>query len=427
MKPKAGQEHWGVPLPTHWRVCQIKNVASVTLGKMLQPSDSGADLEHFYLRAANVQPDGLLRLADAKKMWFAEREVASLDLRAGDVVVVEGGVGGYGRAAYIGSDLPNWGFQNSINRLRPRTADGRFLTYYLIAARQRGYVQAICNIVSMPHFTAEKLAAMRLPVPPILEQRAIADYLDHELAQIDALIRKQERLVDTLRERRAAVVERSLIDFAWVAPLRSVLRLIQTGPFGSQLKSDEYVEGGVPVINPSHIIDERVVPDRLVAVTEVKAAELARHALCAGDLVVARRGELGRCAVVDSEGAGALCGTGSALLRPNTSRIDPYFLALVFRSQATRDALNLASVGSTMDNLNAGIIAALRIPLPPVAEQRRLVDGLDEQTAMIDLLIAKAGRFIEVSKERRGALMSAGVLGQIDLSEKTKAPVEEIA
>ena len=107
MKPNAGQEHWGVPLPTHWRVCQIKNVASVTLGKMLQPSDSGADLEHFYLRAANVQPDGLLRLADAKKMWFAEREVASLDLRAGDVVVVEGGVGGYGRAAYIGSDLPN--------------------------------------------------------------------------------------------------------------------------------------------------------------------------------------------------------------------------------------------------------------------------------------------------------------------------------
>jgi len=291
----------------------------------------------------------------------------------------------------------------------------RYAHYQVLSRPFLQFAVVASERVKMPKVNREELAGAPWLLPPFTEQRAIADYLDHETAQIDALIMKQEQLIETLRERRVAVMEQAVIEVAWTTPLRRVARLIQTGPFGSQLKSDEYVEGGVPVINPSHMVGGTVVSDSGVAVSNEKAVELSRHELRDGDLVAARRGELGRCAVVRGSTIGALCGTGSVLIRPNEAKIDAEFLALVFQSQANRDALSLASVGSTMDNLNASIIDGLKLPLPPVIEQRALLLRLDEKTAKISALIGKAERLIDVSKERRAALITAAVTGQIDV------------
>lgn len=258
---------------------------------------------------------------------------------------------------------------------------------------------------------------MAIPVPSPEEQRAIADYLDRETARIDTLIEEQQRLIEMLRERRWAVVERGVALLDWNTPFRTVATLIQTGPFGSQLKSDEYEDGGIPVINPSHIVAGGVVPDPRIAVSAEKAEQLARHKLEEGDLIAARRGDLGRCAVVGPSAAGFLCGTGSAVVRLDRARVDPSFAAIVFSSRRNRDALALASVGSTMENLNSDIIGALRFPVPPLDDQRRLTAELEQATAKIDTLIAETERFIELARERRAALITAAVTGQIDVRE----------
>ena len=196
-----------VALPGGWLVGQVKNAATVTLGKMLQSKDSGSDVCAPYLRAANVQPDGVLVLDDVNEMWFGDEELEKLSIRAGDVVVVEGGQGGFGRAAYVDEDLPGWGFQNSINRLRPTgDFDGRFIAFYLIALRASGFIRAYCNVVSMPHLTAEKLARIPMPLPSLEEQRAIADHLDRETARIDTLIEESQRFIELARERRSALI-----------------------------------------------------------------------------------------------------------------------------------------------------------------------------------------------------------------------------
>ncbi|TXH15876.1 MAG: restriction endonuclease subunit S [Mycobacterium sp.] len=256
---------------------------------------------------------------------------------------------------------------------------------------------------------------MPVLLPPLDEQRAIAEFLDRETARIDTLIAEQQRLIELLQERRDAQIESSVAPLEWNVPLRALTELVQTGPFGSQLKSEEYEVGGVPVVNPSHLQGGAIVPDRSVAVGEGKAAELSRHALEMGDVVVARRGELGRCAAVEAESVGFLCGTGSALIRSLSAHLLPDFLALVFGSRRNRDALSLSSVGSTMDNINADIISALRVPAPPLDEQRRIVVYLDEQTAKIDILIAETEKFIELARERRSAVITAAVTGQIDV------------
>ncbi|GHD40902.1 restriction endonuclease subunit S [Streptomyces galbus] len=299
----------------------------------------------------------------------------------------------------------------------PDRIDTRFARYFMSAKPFHDFATAMSMRVKMPKVNREELADGPWLLPQLTEQRAIAAYLDRETAHIDTLIEEQQRLIELLRERRWSVVERSVALLDWNTPLRAVAVLIQTGPFGSQLKSDEYEDGGTPVINPSHIVAGEVVPDPRVAVGAVKTAQLARHAFEEGDLVAARRGELGRCAVIKASAVGFLCGTGSALIRFNQAFIEPAFGAIVFSSRRNRDALALASVGSTMDNLNSDIIGSLRVPVPALEEQRGLVAEISEATAKIDTLIAEAERFIELSRERRSALITAAVTGQIDVRE----------
>ncbi|WP_052407339.1 restriction endonuclease subunit S [Allokutzneria albata] len=294
-----------------------------------------------------------------------------------------------------------------------------YVAHALRVAADSGFIQSLAKGIRERSTSFDKLTFkdMVLPRPPRSEQDAIVAYLNRETARIDTLIKEQQRLIGLLGERRTAITEGQLLGSDWSVPLRSVASLIQTGPFGSQLKSDEYIDRGIPVINPSHIAAGVIRPDAKVTVSKAKAEELARHALHIADIVAARRGELGRCAVVDAGSAGYLCGTGSALIRLDGDRVDPHFIALVFSSRRNRDALSLASVGSTMDNLNADIIGALRVPVPALDEQRRVVAAINGATSKIDTLIAETERFIELSKERRAALITAAVTGQIDVRE----------
>ncbi|MFG1864802.1 restriction endonuclease subunit S [Microbispora bryophytorum] len=200
-----------------------------------------------------------------------------------------------------------------------------------------------------------------------------------------------------------------------VVPLRAVSKEAQTGPFGSQLHQHEYVEGGTPVINPSHIKNGKLVPDWRVTVDEEKAVSLSRHRLVAGDLIFARRGELGRSAVVSDEAAGWLCGTGSIRVRLKSGSIDAGFAGYALQSAEVRRYFEMQSVGSTMDNLNTGIILRMPIPLPAMEEQRRIADFLDGQIARIDSLISVRLRQCRSIEERISAEVSEvlvpGILG----------------
>lgn len=197
---------WQGPVNATWPVVPLKLAGQVTLGKMLQSEQKNeSDELRTYMRAANVQPDRL-ELSDQQQMWFSTREVAALDLRSGDVVVVEGGAG-FGRSAFLTQDLDGWAFQNSINRIRPaKGCDGRYVNYVLKAIYASGYMDIVCNKATIPHLTAEKLEALRVPLPSHSEQNEVADYLDFETGEIDAAIADAKEAIDLSKERRAALI-----------------------------------------------------------------------------------------------------------------------------------------------------------------------------------------------------------------------------
>ncbi|MBB5417076.1 restriction endonuclease subunit S [Paraburkholderia atlantica] len=194
--------------------------------------------------------------------------------------------------------------------------------------------------------------------------------------------------------------------------LGNLCSLIQTGPFGSQLHSEDYIDDGTPVVNPSNIQNGAVVPDWGCTVSDDVADELAHHKLRDGDIIFGRRGEMGRCALIRPENIGWLCGTGSLIVR--LSGINPEFGAVYLATSFVKQWLSLKSVGSTMDNLNASILAAVPIPVPPEHEQVAITAFLDRETRKIDALIGKQEKLLALLAEKRQATISHAVTRGLD-------------
>ncbi|MFI0776137.1 restriction endonuclease subunit S [Streptomyces sp. NPDC021212] len=413
---------WGdAQLP--WMMGQVKHLGRVTLGKMLQTKDTGDDVLAPYMRAANVQPDGVLALDDVKEMWFSSRELDDLTLQQGDVVVVEGGQGGFGRAAYISGNLAGWGFQNSINRVRPEAGhDGRFLTYYLIALRATGFVRRYCNVVSMPHLTAEKLATVPLPLASGPEQTAIADRLDRETAHIDELIAAQERFVGRLQERKQAVVEHALATAEPAVPdtrLKHVVCSVRQGwspqclPWpGDGVQTWAVLKAGAA----NHGVFRPEENKELPAELEPRPSTVVRP----GELVVSRantRDLVGSAAVVTGNYPRLMLSDKLYALNLDASKAVPRYVAHLLASRRVRDLIEMAASGASASMLNISRDEILNLPLnvPLLEEQSRNLKHLDQVTAEIDSLIAKTQRHVELAKERRIALITAAVTGQIDI------------
>ncbi len=163
----------------------------------------------------------------------------------------------------------------------------------------------------------------------------------------------------------------------WVlARFSDFVNEVATGPFGSMIHKSDYIDGGIPLINPSHMVNGFIKHDSAISVTELKAKELASYKLREGDLVMARRGEMGRSALVTAREDGWLCGTGSFVLNFN-DEVSRKFLLILFKTNYVKSYLGGNSVGSTMTNLNHGILNKMPIMVPPVNEQREIAQKVE--------------------------------------------------
>ncbi|SHL26343.1 restriction endonuclease subunit S [Streptomyces yunnanensis] len=414
-----------------WTRLPIKRLGDVFLGKMIQPEPKlESDIAAPYLRAAHVQPYGQIIDVDDKTMWFSEGELRLHDLRADDVVIVEGGAG-YGRSAVVRTDRKGWGFQNSIVRIRPRPlrATGRFLDYALQAALAAGEIEIACFTATIPHFTADKVGAFPVPAPPVEEQRAIADYLDRETDRIDTLIEEQKRLIEMLRERRSALIDVTVwsgldprapqgptgIDPVSMAPAHWRRVRNKNLFFESSAVS---VDGDEELLTVSHLTGITPRSEKR-NVTMIEAESLEGYRLVEpGDLVIntmwAWMGALGVSKI------SGIVSPAYGVYRPLVQvEVEPRYFDYLYRSRPYVTEMTRHSRGIWESRLRLYPESFLRLPvvLPPVDEQRRIADFLDEQTLKIDALIFEAETFVQLAGERRSALIMAAVTGQIDVRE----------
>ena len=149
---------------------------------------------------------------------------------------------------------------------------------------------------------------------------------------------------------------------------------IRTGPFGSQLHRHDYVDSldGVPVVMPVNMVNGRVENKSIERVDERKATEMAAHKTRAGDVLLSRRGDIGRYCIIDDSTAGSLCGTGSLRVSIQDSELMPEYLCMFLETSAGLHELQGKAVGSTMPNINASIVKSLKLPVPPLPIQRKI-------------------------------------------------------
>lgn len=213
------------------------------------------------------------------------------------------------------------------------------------------------------------LSEIEVEICSIEKQRQIVNILDKIMSAVDG--RKQElQLLDELIKARFVEMFGDPVSnpYGYDKVALSDLADIKIGPFGSLLHKEDYIDGGHPLLNPSHIVDGKVSPDDKLTISDEKYEELSAYQLKTGDVVMGRRGEMGRCAVVPEDGF--LCGTGSMLIRTK-GEVTADYIQKIISFPSFKKTIEDMAVGQTMPNLNVPIVSGFQIIKPPMEVQDR--------------------------------------------------------
>lgn len=401
-------------LPESWQVMRFKSVFD-----RLDRRNVNLEYEMLSLRStgevvARAEMGGRQEPDDASLPRYLVAEIG--DLVVNPMWLIGGGIGVSGRAGAVSPDYRAFKTRGSLVP--------RFIHYLL---RSQPYLDQYL-LYTRAHTTFDRrvqqpdLDNLPLPVPPLDEQRAIADYLDREIARIDTLIEEQQRLIEMLRERRQAAVEEAVSIVATSgARLKHIIRSIRQGwsPQCYSWPADGVETWAVLKTGAANGGRFRPMENKELPEDEIPRPDIV---VTRGDLIVSRantRELVGSAAVVEGDFPRLMLCDKLYAFSLDDSRADSRFVAAVLGSRRWRDLIELEATGAShsMLNISQSDIVNLPMPLPHVDEQHRIVSHLDSETAKIDQLITETERFIELARERRSALITAAVTGQVDVRE----------
>ena len=205
VKMKDSGIEWIGEVPEHWEVKRIKDIGKLKLGKMLTTQNRKGLYLKLFLKARNIGWGNLI-LDSIEEMYFSTSELNDLRICKGDLLFTEGGE--VGKTSIWNDEIPECYLQNSVQKLTVKKE--YYSKYYLYLSMNygaKGYYNSIVNLVSIKHLTNEKLRQVKVLVPPIPEQRAIAAYLDNKCTKIDTIVSNLDKQIS-----RYADLKRALID-----------------------------------------------------------------------------------------------------------------------------------------------------------------------------------------------------------------------
>lgn len=366
-----------------------------------------------YLRAANVK-SGVLDLTDVKLMNFTPTEQQLFALHRGDVLVTEGAgsLNAIGASAMWNEDLPGLVcFQNTLVRLRPRRSitDARFLDWWAQHAYGSGAFASIAAGVNIFHLGSERVGELPAAFPSLAAQQAIADFLDVETARIDGIVSKRERQIELGELRTDVAVKERLSKVGPLTPLRRTWRVIDC-----KHRTPTYVANGYPVVSPGDVTPgvldlrrcHRYVdrPD-FDALTEGRSPRR-------GDIIYSRNASIGIAAYVDTDEQFTMGQDVCLITSPSQSQ---RYLTHVLNTLGL-DQLEQQKIGSTFSRVNISQILDLLVPLPTRDDQIQIASQIDSIRVASGKMTDARGRQVALLRERRQALITAAVTGEIDVS-----------
>jgi len=271
---------------------------------------------------------------------------------------------------------------------------------------------------------------LNLSLPPLAEQHRIVEKVDALFSKLDNGVEMLQVIRQQLRTYRQAVLkwafEGNLTNSTWkMVSLGKVADDIKIGPFGTLLHKEDYIKGGMPVINPKHMREYRICNDDSVSITEEKAAELQSYIICENDVLIARRGEMGRTVYVSKRENGWLCGTGSMIIRLSREHTGRLYAYLLSSEQSRRYLIDNCS-GTTMSNLNEKIIKGLPIPIIPVDEQQSLLAEIESRLSVCEKLEALINENLAKAETLKQSILKKAFAGQLVPQDPNDEPAEKL-
>lgn len=433
-------DQWFKYIPSHW--------VYEKLGFELVRNDGGVwgdtfdDSGTIVLRSTDVAVDGVWRINEPARRALSERERQEARLKLGDLLVTKssGSTLHLGKVALVDEQVAelNACFSNFMQRLRLRQPDcPRFFWYFLNSNVAREQINYFGNSTTgLANISGSILSAICVAVPPGKEQARIAQFLDHEVTQIDRLIEKQQRLIELLDEKRQAVISHAVTKglnpnapmegsgVSWlgevprnwrVVPLKLLICPETSISYGI-VQPGDHVRDGVPFIQTYNLTAEKISREDLQRTDPDIAAKYPRTNLKEGDILLGIRASIGAVMVVPKELEDINLSRGIARIAP-ASAILSDFLAMYLKSEPVKSYWELWQQGSTYSVISIEVVKNLAVLVPPLEEQRAITDDIVKSIDQIDRLNDRVTRVIRLLQERRSALISAAVTGKIDVRD----------
>lgn len=319
--------------------------------------------------------------------------------------------------------------------------DNRYLFYFLLGAR--GDIISRAYGGGQPNISQDLIKQLYITAPTKPEQSNIARFLDYQTSIIDELISKKEKLIEKLKEKRQAIINEALtkgldpdakmkdsgIEWLGEIPEDWSLRNLETvakddrysitgGPFGSDLKNDEYTEDGVRIIQLQNIGVGEFKDDYKIYTSEKKADELYSSNIFPGEIIIAKMADpVARACIIPDFHERFLMASDGIRLEVDSNRSNVKFIEYSINARYFNYQAELNSTGTTRLRIGLTVLKKLKLILPGIREQNIIVQYLDRCHNTFLETSSKLVEQIAKLKEYRQSLISEAVTGKIDLRD----------
>lgn len=325
----------------------------------------------------------------------------------GDILIVCDGSrsGLVGRAihGYVGSTLAKISAKGLDDRYLYHFVQGK---YTLLNTKKKG--------TGTPHLNANLLRQQKIRVPSYSEQARIVSKIEELFSELDKAVETLKTVKEQLAVYRQAVMKEAF-DFNNMDKCTEIAALVddlRIGPFGTALHKSDYIKSGIPVINPQHIKKGIIESSQNVTVSVEKAEALGSYKLKVNDIIMGRRGEMGRAAAVTEAETGWICGTGSMLFRMK-SEYDARLYAQILSSPDVVHYLEENATGTTMKNLNENIVKHIPVPVITREKQKRIMEKVDETMSVCDSIEKTVETALQQAESLRQSVLKKAFEGQL--------------
>jgi type I restriction enzyme S subunit len=419
-------------LPSGWGRTRLDRVATVNarIGWKALTAAEYQDEGYTFLATPNIKG----REIDFKDVNFISefryQESPELKLRVGDVLLAKDGntLG----ITNIVTHLPMPATVNgSIAVLRPFGIEGRFLRYVLASEATQGAIEAIKGGMGVPHLFQWDIKRLNIPLPPLDEQRRIADFLDTETARAKHVNDAKCRMLALLDEQEQSVIHaavqgakepgpRNPSGLTWLGDVPEQWRVAAVSHefevlLGKML-NQERTEGEHlrPYLRNTNVQWDEINTEDLLRMN-FPPSERRRYEVLVGDLLICEGGEPGRCAIWDGQVTEIYYQKALHRVRPR-GQSSVRWLYYCMRAATALNVFAVEGNSTTIAHLTGEQLRAHRFPFPDRHVQDRLTARLDDFASRKAQLTQKIRQQTALLAERRQALITAAVTGQIDVT-----------